>query len=493
MSRFVVRVNGSTGPDNKAFTSVNLEEPEVGDSVPLNCDIGDPEFQRLRATAGEPDAVRGAGGRLFEALRSGSPKIGDYLQAALHTVDERYPVYVQIATKGEELPWESLCDPGGNFLALDRRWSLARMVHMVGGGERFPLFSLRPPIRIAAVLSGLGLPAEGELRALRQAIADAGPEHVRLLVFSGEEELITDLQKEIDSGAAPEVHGARMVPGAAKLLQDQITGFNPDIVHFFCHGSASPPQLEIACKSAFQCGDNPPAAAFLTLGPGDFQFTGKTKKPWLLVLNCCEGAGASGEPGSNSLAYSLARAGRAAAVIGMREPIVPSQANIVTRYLYADLLRSIVAHIDTADGGPAAVDLPALLVGAREELARAAQPGMGLAEAAPASRDWTLPVMYVQDEPFTLLIERAPLIETPPPITRGGITGLRKAEGFDADLFGLAPRSTASRARLELTALRGVLCALPESPREVVDAVRERIATLNAQFGISQPDNERMP
>ena len=103
------------------------------------------------------------------------PQIGPYLQTALQTAaGNRYPVFVEIATPAgaEALPWEALCSPEGDFLGLDERWSLARMVEPQAPAA--PFYRLTPPIRIAAVLSCLGISAAGELEALRKAMRRLG-------------------------------------------------------------------------------------------------------------------------------------------------------------------------------------------------------------------------------------------------------------------------------------------------------------------------------
>ena len=116
-----------------------------------------------------------------------------------------------------------------------------------------PFYRLTPPVRIAAVLSCLGISAAGELEALREAMRAAGPDRAKLLVIASEEQLIIDLQAEIAAGTAPELARVELIPTELSVLQSTISGFGPHVLHFFCHGSLQgSPHVALALKSDWQ-------------------------------------------------------------------------------------------------------------------------------------------------------------------------------------------------------------------------------------------------
>src|SRR5262249_32794850 len=157
-----------------------------------------------------------------------------YLTTALQTqAPQRYPVYVEIATGTgiEALPWETLCSPAGDYLGLDERWAVGRIVD--GPGQLAPLWHFAPPLRIAAVLACLGVEAADEWRALRETVAASGLD-VRVLAVVSEEELYDQIQAEIAAGAG--WAQVALVPVQLDQLQRLVAGFRPHALHFFCHG-----------------------------------------------------------------------------------------------------------------------------------------------------------------------------------------------------------------------------------------------------------------
>ena len=476
MNRIVIQLGLLCGPDNSGAASVSLEEPHLlpRETKPLPCVPDDPVFQALKAATLEVDSVKFAGQRLFEALQT-HRGIREYLQTALQTTGAtRYPVIVEFAdTSLENLPWEALCSPAGDFLGLDPRWSLARAIEPRTPAA--PFYRLTPPVRIAAVLSCLGVPAQGELRALREAAREAGTGKVEILVIASEEQLILDLQAERDAGEAQEVHDVKVVPTDVPTLQRMIADFKPHVLHFFCHGSAEGKHILVARKTDWE---EQLAGGASGLPAEASQFDAfrhaADDLPWLLVLNCCEGAAAEGGAQSRSLALQLAYDGFAPAVVGMREAVVSDTANVLTRTLYSRLLADLATRTEDTDTKP--VDWPALVVSVREALA-CANEGMPLSQAAACTKEWTLPVLYIRPDEFKLQVmppARPPLPPTvgPSPDWRG---------------FGTAATKTAARAaRLEIEALQALLAALPpDQASELKDDANRRIAELSVQLGVS--------
>ena len=127
------------------------------------------------------------------------------------------------------------------------------------------------------------------------------------------------------------------------------------MVRFFCHGSAqNSPHIELARKSDWQALEPKP----LIVEALDFHgFTKSTaERPWLIVLNCCEGAGVTEAADSQSLALQLVQEGVAPAVVGMREPVVSSTANQLTEALYSKLLTTLAERIVTGNQAPTPLD-----------------------------------------------------------------------------------------------------------------------------------------
>jgi hypothetical protein len=494
VNRVVFRVANSVDQYNQPFVSISLEEPLVFGSpdYPFPCNGNETEFAALKSAVLEADSVRAAGGRLFNAVAQ-NPDIAQYLQTALQTGNgARFPVYVEIATNAgaEALPWEVLCSPGGDFLGLDERWSLARMVQPPGSAA--PFYTLEPPVRIAALLSCLGVPADGELAALRESVTSFGPARAQLLVIASEEQLVVDLRKQMEDGQAPEIAAVELVPGDLDQLQALVAGFAPHVLHLFCHGSIKgSPHVQLALKSDWKGA----ASSGLLLEAGDFRdFTSRTDDlPWLVVLNCCEGAVAGEGADAHSLALALALEGVAPAVVGMREPVISNTANAVTRGVYGKLMAGLAERMDAADQDVQPVDWALFTVAARDRLARIHE-GVPRTQAAASTKEWTLPVLYVRPQEFQLsVLPASPPSPTPSPPPIPGAPEEPAGDAPEGEPPSPPPPpappadDTAERtARLEIEALQAVLATLPaDQAGPLRDEATARIAELAGQLGVS--------
>ncbi|MYR07385.1 CHAT domain-containing protein [Gordonia sp. SID5947] len=455
MSGIVLRLSDVTGPDGVSFVGVSLADGKVR---PFQCPADDPLFRALNGAVLDDGAVKSAGQRLFQALGA-HPDVGRHLQTALHTVvGQRYPVFISLTEPvgPEALPWEALCSPAGEFFGLDERFALARTVPQVDPVGT--VLDLKPPIRIAAVLSCLDISAEGELNALRAAINQVGAEHVRLMVVASERELVEELLAEMEANTAPELAKVELIPSDLGELQDLVANFKPHLLHFFCHGSRQgSPHISLALKSDWEA--EPPRISSLGVEAADFR---KFKKdtadtPWLLVLNCCEGAAVGAAAEDHSLAFSVAMAGIAPAVVGMREPVTSDTANLLTKALYGKLLSSLNAQLASASESVTSLDWPQLVAAARDKIARS-RPGVVLSEAAASTKEWTLPVAYVRPQEFS---------------------------------FKVVPRRVADddatrAARIEIQMLLTLLANLaPGQAADLRAEAKDRIIELGSEFGIS--------
>ena len=383
-----------------------LSEPAELDGVGIRfaCPPDEQSFVALSTGQLAGDAVQVAGQRLYEPV-SEHERIKEKLNEALGAESgERAPIFVKLRTAGhaEALPWETLCSPDGNFLGLDERWSLARIVEPTRRGPK--RFEMTLPIRIAAVLSCLGVPAYGELAALCDAMVESRlANYTQLLVFTSEEDVYNKVQQKMASTPGRfESFNVRFVPNDLDELCDSIKSFEPHVLHFFCHGSKSDASIEVATKSSWQTN---PVKGLLSIGARQFQGfrQGMAELPWLITLNCCEGAGVdTSTTDTRSVAFDLVYYGIAPAVVGMREAITSRTANVLTRVFYRQLLNDL-AGLRNSEARDPEVDWARLVAAAREAVALKSGT---LATASRSTKQWTLPVLYVRPSEFAIQPDR---------------------------------------------------------------------------------------
>jgi len=403
MKRLVLELFPSADEDEVPKIVFRVTDPPPMFGSParrLTVTATEAEFEALKQASLNGEAVKLAGQKLFEALAR-SRDVADQLTAALQArPDEHCPVYLRInASAGvEDLPWETLCSPGGDFLALDERWGLGRAVESITA--TLPSYTFTPPLRIAAILSCLDVKAAAELAALRDAIATAPGLRTEMLVVTSED----DLYQAITTEAPPGIRAA-MVPTTLRELHELVQAFQPHVMHFFCHGTtAAEPHLLVATKENWIT--RSPESS-LAVGAKEFRrFTQETAPPpWLLVLNACESAAGAVQENLQSLASRLLYYGAAPAVVGMREPVLSGDANLLTTVFYRRLLSDLQSCPFAADE---TVDwVVRLVVEVRNQLARK-NPTLTLDTAAASTKEWTLPVAYVSARPFTLQVLAAP-------------------------------------------------------------------------------------
>ncbi|WP_033822521.1 CHAT domain-containing protein [Kitasatospora sp. MBT63] len=459
MSRLIFQLSGSVGLDNLTHVQISLSEPPVFGvpAHPFQCTGDEQPLAVLRDTRLPIDGVTRTAGRfLFEEVMR-HPGVASQLPVALNTQPpDRCPVFVELATGAEveALPWETLCAPSGEFLGLDERWSLGRIVN--SPIVREPYWYLEPPVRIAVVLSCLGIPAADEWQALRDAVAAAPGVPVELLVVVSEKELY---EQVLDEGGGVRVE---LVPEDLADLQRLISGFRPHLLHFFCHGSVQGgPHLQLAFGTDWDTGR---ADHSLNVEAREFRdfVEGAGDPPWLTVLNCCEGAAVGDGPDSmQSLALRLVYEGGLPAVVAMRESVPGDDANLFTRAFYKRLLAELAERAAGSGAGPEAaepVDWAMLLVAARTRLAHK-HTDMTLSQAAASTKEWTLPAVYL----------RHPHGQGP---ARPG--GPPPAVDSDTDGDGDGGPPTLRAARKEIEALQGLLAQLPPSAPQALRAEAEQ-------------------
>lgn len=397
MSRLVFSVLANESADGPGLGIAIREPGRVNRmTVPLTFGTGAPQFAALHGVP-EPNAVREAGRLLFDALMA-HDEVGPELTAAMHVrPPERRPVLVDLnATIAERFPWEALCTAQGEFLGLDERWAVGRIVDQLNPARGLLLFE--PPLRVAAVLSCLDVPAEAEWAALRAA-REATDLPVEILVLTSEEGLFTSIDREIKdglvNGVTVEYVPAKVVPG----LADRLRAFDAHVLHLFCHGSSkdTSPHLQIALKSDWL---RPDRKSSLLVEARDFgEFTHIVEgRPWLVVLNSCETGSTGGAPSQQSVSLSLVHEHGVHAAIGMREPVLADDAHLFTGAFYGQLFPELHRILGAA-AFSAEVEWPRLVAAARQQLAKDKEP---LSAERGTRKEWTLPVVYTRAAPFEL-------------------------------------------------------------------------------------------
>jgi hypothetical protein len=362
----------------------------------FDCSGHDEVFNALRLAAPDTDVVSAAGRALFDAFTQPDPMRRVLTVALAAQEPDRRPIYLDLsdADDSQDLPWETLCAPNDRFLALEPCWPVARMLN----GTRKPVVerTLQPPLRLTAILSCLGVQADEEWDALCKAVkASAAPISVQL--FLSEDELFD----RVDALKLPWLRTEK-VPQELSALQDLITAFEPHLMHFFCHGLATGgAHLEIATATDW-LGDS--GSSHHRLEARSIRDLVRTPKqsPWAIVLNACStaAAAAAGQAsGTQSLAATLVGEQGVPAVVGMREPVLGSDAARFTNAFYTALLTDLRDQIEVGAQG-VELDWAVYTVGARAELCQ--DRDVNFSVAAARYKAWTLPVVAVARSPFRL-------------------------------------------------------------------------------------------
>lgn len=359
-----------------------------------------------------PDGVRERGLLVRKALcaHPGLVTIFDHL--ALTPAGQMQPLFLKLsAGDAEQIPWETLCDGQGEFLALDKRWPIGRVTDPLNGRSRPPAV-LCLPVRLLALISAYGVESQkNEWKALAGAVQEARNAglDVKVRVLVADAATQKEVQKSIAAGMT-DLEFAGIDSTAARVVQD-IVGWQPNVLHFFCHGHAgslpADQSLELATVQDM-------------LKPGQGSVRIRTRQlsdmlealtnPWLVTLNCCSSAAASAE--LLSLASQVVGAGFPAAV-AMIEPVDASDAYEFTRAFYRALfadLKTAHAELKALAGGAAVARVPFEFARAMHE-ARTAICDLHGGDA-PNQRQWVLPALYVRGvEPLEF--------QPPPPMSEG--------------------------------------------------------------------------
>lgn len=386
----------------------------------FECTENDPPFVQIRQGLLDPDIVQCAGERLYTNLSS-HPAVREAIAMALAiTPDKVAPLYIYLTSdKAEGLPWETLY-AAGNFLALDRRWPIARIADSSAIVQATnPTF--RPPLKVSLVLSAAGVDSTPEWDAFYTSVKETTIE-LALQVFVCQRELKTAIEGLNDPRVNVQVE---FLQSRSDLLE-KVKNFAPHILHFFCHGSTEGgPYLQLATRADWDGAD--PRGSIIIVPDDLYQFSISNVSgfTWLVALNCCEGAAAVTNAATAEEIYSLARllvTNGFAAAVGMREPIASDDAHIFCQAFYPSVLAILheLVQRGNLETDFTEIEWARALYEPRTQLRdkyRANKPPL---QAAAASRQWTLPIIYVRPELFMLRVRF-----TNPSLNASQIEGLR--------------------------------------------------------------------
>ncbi len=374
--------------------------PQGAKSYPLTSNPGAAPFAALRTGDGSPDLVREAGEKLYADL-SAHPAVKPALDAALlQQIGGYNPICFRLddVADADMLPWEAFRAGASEFLALDSRWPIVRLRETT---EATPMqvYEFVHPVHIVVVLSAAGSTVETRAPGLPQwskiytiltkHLATPGAIPVEMTVLTCEDTLRDKIRADNVSGVTPELIADK------EDLVGRIRDAQPNLLHFFCHGTADgTPHLQIATRADWEAGLEPSIA----LEARELrERVDREQNVWLVTLNCCESATRAQD--ARSLANSLVAAGFPAA-LGMRESIDVETAHRLCESFYPAVLRLIGA---IREGGPAVeVEWATALYEARSGLINSCAKGALPQTAARASKTWTVPVLYMRREPIVL-------------------------------------------------------------------------------------------
>ncbi len=358
--------------------------------LPFNCDPDElPDWT-------DAEAVERRGRTILDRLKD-NPAVKEAIEGVLRTPPgEVSSIYFKLThSDAERICWETLCDTDGNFLALDRRWPIARMADSMYD-RPMSTQEFAGTLRILAVIAALGLDGRKEWEGIKAAVEKARADglDIRLLVLTGRDE-VTEAVKDAVNGGLTGVK-VRSMPGSRSELAAEVEEFKPQIMHFFCHGRVDigVAQLELATRLDEQAGTQ--------VGSVRLKVSQENGIPavqtgvWLVTLNCCEGARSTQD--LFSIAYNVVASGVPAA-IGMLEPIDAEDAHAFCGGLYPALLKLIHETVQGAAPGETrelswvmALHLPRNVLSEKHD------------DDPKNNREWVLPVLYVRPDAFQIRV-----------------------------------------------------------------------------------------
>jgi hypothetical protein len=351
-----------------------------------------------------PDLVEQVGQALCDSLRAQPAIQRDFVTRLALNGPVAAPIYLRVDPPDvDEWPWEALSDKNAGFLALERRWPIARVKRVKAPGIRLEYVFL-PPLRILAVLGAAAqdplarISAREEWDALYAAVKKSAL-NVDLRVYVCEDDLLADIQNLKEPWIT-----VGFLEGDRELF-DQIKDFKPQLLHFFCHGVAdTPPFLQIGTRLDWRRKEN----GSVNIETSQLRDRADPdQNVWLITLNCCEGAqSAASANGSKSrpMASSLVLGGFPA-VIGMRQRVDSQHASCFCGLWYDALLAELQTGFSSDPPMPFHWSIG--LFAARQGICTFVEK-VPHTQAARRHIEWTIPVIYTRQQPFTIRLAMDP-------------------------------------------------------------------------------------
>jgi CHAT domain len=324
-----------------------------------------------------PPAVRHAG-RMLRAKLAGVAALQKALTDAFAAgaLGTR-PLYFRtgMTASVEGMPFEALWDDHiAGFPCLAQPWPIARIPAdaTTPGGP----FTMERSVRIAAVVAAEGIDPARQVDALLTGCQAPAVLSVELTILTTTAAAVS----RVNSAGIPGWR-AELVPATSDGLIRRLRELQPHLLHVFCHGTADGPRLLVSQRDDL---------AELEISAENFGDLARPSflPPWLVTLNCCEGA-APGEQ-TVSLASAMVRNGLPA-VIGMRKAIDACMADRFCADFYEAALARL-ALIASRGRAPAPLNWSEVLFEPRRRLcAGFGAPGL----VADRQKEWTMPVLYV--------------------------------------------------------------------------------------------------
>ncbi len=398
MGRIEVVVRTHTQDDN-VTAMFWLREPRnvanAGDLRTLNDDVSVAPFDQLATMVhGEPafadDGVTGlvqiAGQEVYKRLTQ-HPGVKTALEAAVvEPSNQTRTLHICLSNAdAENLPWEAIFLPTEEFVAMDSRWRLSRVVE---AGSESPDRTFDGTLRVVAILGAEDRFVELQWHALLANLADT-PVQFDLLVLSCKQELTDEINALGDDRIA-----AKMITNSESGLMRDVARHRPQLLHVFSHGTPEyEGRLVISHRGSELAGEDP-----LYIGAPDLrQLAGDL---WLASLNTCRGAESVDR--LQSLASSLVSQG-VPAVVAMREAIDSRDAHIFCRAFFDSVLDTIHQRLQV--GGTVELDWEGALQFPRVKLA---EQHPGPAPEIPTQwKAWSVPVLYRCSEPLRIHVASA--------------------------------------------------------------------------------------
>jgi hypothetical protein len=288
----------------------------------------------------------------------------------------------------------NLHDEKLGFLALDRRWPIARLRNPIAQVKQESVFSL--PLRVLAVLSAAGGSSEARISGHEEWEQIYESLNTSNLEFSLRVLVCEEKLKQHIEGLADKRVQVAYVVDKDGLTQD-IVSFAPHLTHFFCHGTAEQlPYLKVGNRADWEAERD----GSIVLEANELhQRADPHQCIWLLTLNCCESAKQARE--ARCLASALVTAGFPA-VVGMREPVKSDDANTFCGLFYREVLKMVASAPVGSDKQAIRIEWASALWQARATLCDHCNPGAMSTTAATNCKEWTIPVLYARSEPFLL-------------------------------------------------------------------------------------------